>query len=98
MLKISVAVLMLAQGLTTALTCTGSCHGPSLIAQQRLDTAGWTREVNKMIGWGAVVPDNEKDALVAFLARTFNNNRPRPASSKDDLLEYLSEFQGRTPN
>jgi hypothetical protein len=63
-------------------TCTRACHGPGLIAQQRLNVAGWTREVNKMIGWGAAVSDEDKDALIAYLARTFNNDRPRPASSK----------------
>ena len=93
MLKISAAVLALlaltshhayaqTQAASSALACTASCHGPSLIAQQRLDAAGWTRELNKMIGWGATVADSDKEALVAFLARTFNNNRPRPASSK----------------
>ena len=63
-------------------TCTRACHGPSLIAQQRLNIAGWTREVNKMIGWGAGVADADKDALIAYLANTFNNDRTRPSSSK----------------
>ena len=62
--------------------CTRACHGPSLIAQQRLNISGWTREVNKMIGWGADVADADKDALIAYLANTFNNDRPRPSSSK----------------
>jgi len=62
--------------------CTQACHGPSLIAQQRLDASGWTRELNKMIGWGAAIADADKESLIAYLARTFNNNRPRPASSK----------------
>ena len=63
-------------------TCTRACHGPSLIAQQRLNIAGWTREVNKMMGWGVTVADADKDALIAYLAKTFNNDRPRPSSSK----------------
>jgi hypothetical protein len=63
-------------------TCTRACHGPSLIAQQRLNIAGWTREVNKMIGWGAGVADADKDALIDYLANTFNNGRTRPSSSK----------------
>ena len=49
--------------------CAGACHGPGLIAQQRLDRAGWTREVDKMIGWGAAVGAQEKEPLVAYLAR-----------------------------
>lgn len=45
-----------------------SCHGVDMIEGQRLSTAGWTREVNKMIGWGAVVNEAEKAALVEYLA------------------------------
>jgi len=63
-------------------TCTGFCHGPSLIAQQRLGRAGWTREVDKMIAWGAKVADADKDALIDYLTRTFNSSRPRPATSR----------------
>ena len=61
MLKASFAILALIclapdRGLAQIPTdCTQACHGPSLIAQQRLDASGWTREVNKMIGWGATV-------------------------------------------
>ena len=63
-------------------TCTVACHGPSLIAQQRLDRNGWTREVDKMTRWGANVQPEDKDALIAYLARTFNVSRPMPNSSK----------------
>jgi len=63
-------------------TCTGLCHGPSLIAQQRLERAGWSREVDKMILWGAKVADADKDPLIDYLTRTFNSNRPRPSTSK----------------
>jgi hypothetical protein len=64
------------------LSCTASCHGPSLIAQQRLGREAWNREVDKMIGWGAKVSPAEKDALVNYLARMFNSSRPRPNTSK----------------
>jgi hypothetical protein len=63
-------------------TCTGSCHGPSLIAQQRLDRDAWTREVDKMIRWGAQVPVAEKDPLINYLTSLFNSSRPRPNTSK----------------
>lgn len=48
-----------------------TCHGQDLIEQQRLSRAGWVREVDKMIRWGAVVPDAEKDALVDLLATRY---------------------------
>jgi hypothetical protein len=63
-------------------TCTGFCHGPSLIAQQRLDRNGWTREVDKMTRWGANVQPADRDALITYLSRTFSNNRPLPNSGK----------------
>ena len=63
-------------------SCTASCHGPSIIAQQRLDRDGWRREVDKMIGWGAQVPAAEKDAFINYLASSFNAFRPRPNSGK----------------
>lgn len=50
--------------------CLG-CHGVDMIEGQRLTTAGWTREVNKMIGWGASVSDADKGALVDYLAATY---------------------------
>jgi hypothetical protein len=96
MLKISFAAPMLiglaCSGAFAQLpaACSQACHGPSLIAQQRLDAPGWTRELNKMIGWGAAIPDSDKEALIAYLAKTFNNSRPRPASSK-----ALPEGKGR---
>lgn len=46
--------------------CLG-CHGEELSTQQRLTSAGWGREVDKMVRWGATVPGDEKAALVAFL-------------------------------
>jgi mono/diheme cytochrome c family protein len=48
-----------------------SCHEDDLIEAQRLSRAGWTREVDKMIRWGAVVPEQEKDALIEYLAARY---------------------------
>ena len=63
-------------------TCVGLCHGPSLIAQQRLDRNGWTREIDKMTRWGAKLDPADRDPLIAYLARTFSPGRPMPNSSK----------------
>ncbi len=53
------------------------CHESDLTEQQRLSRQGWTREVEKMIRWGAVVSDAEKEALVDYL---FGDFGPRPLS------------------
>ncbi len=43
------------------------CHNDDLSEQQRLTAAGWGREVDKMVRWGAKVTADEKPALVAYL-------------------------------
>jgi cytochrome c5 len=48
-----------------------SCHGADLSEGQRLTHTGWTREVEKMMRWGATVADAEKGALVDYLATRF---------------------------
>ena len=40
------------------------CHEARIILQQRLSKAAWTREVDKMVKWGALVEANDHDALV----------------------------------
>src|SRR6266498_1273541 len=55
-----------------------SCHEADLIVSQRLSRQGWTREVEKMIRWGAAVSDVEKEQLVDYL---FGNFGPRPLAA-----------------
>lgn len=46
-----------------------ACHSSDLLVQQRLTEKQWTATVDKMIRWGATVPD--KDVVVKYLARNF---------------------------
>jgi mono/diheme cytochrome c family protein len=55
-----------------------SCHEADLIVSQRLSRQGWTREVEKMIRWGAAVSDAEKEVLIDYFAAHF---KPRSAAS-----------------
>ena len=55
-----------------------SCHEADLIVQQRLARAGWVREVDKMVRWGAVVPAAEREPMIDYLAAHF---APKPAAS-----------------
>ena len=52
------------------------CHEARIILQQRLSKAAWTREVDKMIKWGAVVDTSDHDALVDYLSANFNPDQP----------------------
>ncbi len=66
-----------------------SCHGMDLIASQRLGKPGWTKEVEKMMRWGAEVKDSDKEPLVEFLAanypsRSFSKEPPPPPATAPD--------------
>ena len=66
-----------------------SCHGADLISQQRLTKVGWTKEVEKMMRWGAEVKDSDKEPLVEFLAanypsRSFSKEPPPPPAAALD--------------
>ncbi|MGE5414952.1 MAG: hypothetical protein ACM3NW_12290, partial [Syntrophomonadaceae bacterium] len=47
------------------------CHSADMLRQQRLTEKQWTAEVSKMAGWGAVVPEDQRAALVAYLVEHF---------------------------
>jgi hypothetical protein len=47
------------------------CHDSGIIVQQRLSNAAWTKEVDKMIKWGAVVDAAERDPFVDYLSMNF---------------------------
>jgi hypothetical protein len=47
------------------------CHSSDLLRQQRLTEKQWTAAVEKMIRWGAVVKDDQKPQLVAYLTKHF---------------------------
>jgi cytochrome c5 len=51
------------------------CHESDVVVAQRLSQAGWGREVDKMVRWGAVVNEEDKGPLVDYL---FKNYGPRP--------------------
>jgi hypothetical protein len=61
------------QKATTA--CLG-CHEARIILQQRLSKAVWTKEVDKMVKWGAVVDANDRDALIDYLSGNFGPGQP----------------------
>ena len=52
------------------------CHEARIILQQRLSKATWTKEVDKMIKWGAVVEASDRDALIDYLSTNFSPDQP----------------------
>jgi hypothetical protein len=47
------------------------CHDARIIVQQRLSKASWTKEVDKMIRWGAVVDPADREAFIGYLSSNF---------------------------
>ena len=52
------------------------CHEARIILQQRLSKAAWTKEVDKMVKWGALVEASDHDALVDYLSTNFSPDQP----------------------
>jgi hypothetical protein len=52
------------------------CHEARIILQQRLSKAAWTKEVDKMTKWGAVVDPADRDALIDYLSTNFSPDKP----------------------
>jgi DMSO/TMAO reductase YedYZ molybdopterin-dependent catalytic subunit len=45
------------------------CHEEDVIRQQRLTRAQWSRELDKMVGWGARVRPEDRETLLDYLIR-----------------------------
>ncbi|PYX21009.1 MAG: hypothetical protein DMG82_19975 [Acidobacteria bacterium] len=58
---------------TTACT---ECHDARIILQQRLSKATWTKEVDKMTKWGALVDPQDRDTLIDYLSANFSVDKP----------------------
>jgi hypothetical protein len=61
------------------------CHDAGIIVQQRLDKKAWSKEVDKMIRWGALVEAQDRDPLVDYFAANFMADKPAA------LPEYKSQ-------
>jgi len=59
-----------------ATTACLECHEARIILQQRLSKAAWTKEVDKMATWGAVVDPGDRDALIDYLSTNFGPDQP----------------------
>lgn len=55
------------------------CHDSGIIVQQRLSRADWTKEVNKMVRWGATVAPEDREAFIEYFASNFGPDKPPSA-------------------
>lgn len=61
------------------------CHSLRLVHSQRLSKATWSKELDKMAGWGSKIQD--RDALLEYLVANYGDDKPPspPAMSKDGV-------------
>lgn len=59
-----------------------SCHEARIIVQQRLTKAAWTREMDKMVKWGAEVDPQDRDALIDYFSANFGSDQPAYVAPK----------------
>ena len=50
--------------------CT-QCHNTTRITEQHLTRQQWSDQLDKMEGLGAVVPDSDRNAILAYLTKNF---------------------------
>jgi hypothetical protein len=62
-----------------ARTACNECHDSGIIVQQRLNRAAWTKEVDKMTGWGATVAPEDRAAFIDYFASNFGPDKPPAA-------------------
>ena len=77
---------------TTACT---ECHEARIILQQRLSKAAWTKEVDKMSKWGALVDAKDRNALIDYLSANFSPDQPPYQSPRSAPQKSLKDKQER---
>jgi hypothetical protein len=55
--------------------CT-ECHDSNIIVQQRISKAAWSKELDKMTKWGALVAPTDRDAIIDYLSVNFSPDKP----------------------
>jgi len=65
-----------------ARTACTSCHDTRIVLQQRLTKTAWSKEVDKMMKWGAIVDPADRDALVDYLSTNFPPEKPAYVSPR----------------
>jgi len=53
------------------------CHEMRMITTMRLTPAQWKAEVDKMVNWGAVASEGERELITEYLARHYPADAPR---------------------
>src|ERR1700689_5411580 len=85
---------MQAKATTTCL----ECHEARIILQQRLSKGAWTKEVDKMVKWGAVVDADDHDALIDYLSTNFSPDQPAYEPPRTAAYRNTSDKSAAKPS
>ena len=66
--------------------CT-ECHDSNIIVQQRISKAAWTKELDKMTKWGALVAPTDRDAIIDYLSVNFSPDKPPAVMPRSQALQ-----------
>lgn len=78
-----------------ATTACLECHEARIILQQRLSKAAWTKEVDKMVKWGAIVDANDRDPLIDYLSANFSPEQPAYNPPRTSAEKIASKGQAK---
>src|ERR1700687_12750 len=53
-----------------------TCHESRIVVQQRLSKSAWTKEMDKMVKWGAEVDPKDRDAMIDYFSTNFGPDQP----------------------
>src|ERR1022692_4573829 len=59
-----------------------TCHEARIIVQQRLGKPAWTKEIDKMIKWGAEVDPKDRDAMIDYFSANLSPDQPAYAAPR----------------
>lgn len=78
------------------------CHSADIVLQQRLDRLAWQSEIERMVKWGAPLDDEDRQLLVAYLARHHGPDHAGTQANPDRMEDVHANSailaQGRPKN
>ncbi len=70
------------------------CHSAEIIETARLTPAQWKTEVEKMIGWGAPLPQEQQQSVIDYLAREYSDQRAPAPLARITYSEAAASVRG----
>jgi hypothetical protein len=71
-----------------------TCHESRIVVQQRLSKSAWTKEMDKMIKWGAEVDPKDRDAMIDYFSTNFGPDQPAYAAPRT-ATQSTSKVKGK---